>query len=463
MDYQDDCIGNDYYTYTDVPNTCQEDCTCTTNPCGEPTISYNDPVCTQCQDDNDCDSLDRDYCDGTEIKHDEGVCIDYSCEVSTSIIQDCDDGLYCNGQETCNAAQCVSGTPIDCSANNIGAIATCDNDPDNILSTWDFFTGFTSTCNEDTDTCETGTVNLTHTCDMQQCYAECQQDSDCITNPNGVCSSACVCEYGPYCGDGVKNGEEECDGDDPQVCTTTEGYSGFKNCVDCLWGQCISQESCGDGIQNGNEECDDGELNGQECPPPCEQTCTYCSSCCQLITLQGGSCGGGGGGGGTVITYYSPKLTIEKSVAETFANPGSTINYTIVFKNTGSAVAYNVILTDTLPDGLTYTDTGLSTREWDLGTLGAGSEKTITYQVLVDEDVVAGNYLNTVEVTANDLDPVSDEATIEIREGEVLGETITILPKTGVASSGISFILFVSLASLIFGTVELKKTLVFER
>ena len=230
--------------------------------------------------------------------------------------------------------------------------------------------------------------------------------------------------------------------------------------------RCIPQLEpyCGDGNVDPGEQCDNGELNDQECTPPCEQTCTYCSSDCQLITLQGGSCGSSRGtSGGTVMTFYAPKLTIEKSVAEPFANPGSTINYTIVVKNTGSAVAYNIILTDTLPDGFTYTDTGSSTREWDLGTRGADTEETITYQVSVGGDVEPGDYLNTAEVKADDLDPVSDQVTIEIREGEVLGETITILPKTGVASSSIFLILFVSLASLILGTVELKKTLIFER
>jgi len=220
---------------------------------------------------------------------------------------------------------------------------------------------------------------------------------------------------------------------------------------------------CGDGILDtgDEEECDDGGLNGQECPsPPCGQSCTYCSSECALITLQGGSCGSYSVG--SVATHYAPKLTIEKSVTEEFANPGSTINYTIVIKNTGSAVAYNIVLTDTLPDGLTYTDTGLSTREWDLGTLGSGAEETTTYQVDVDEDVEEGDYLNTAEVESDSLASVLGEAIIEIREGEVLGETITVLPKTG-ASSNVFFILFASLAGLTFGTVELKKTLILGR
>ena len=263
------------------------------------------------------------------------------------------------------------------------------------------------------------------------------------------CSATCKIETppAPVCGDGNLDSGEECDdgnnisGDGcSATCKNEGGPAPF----------------CGDSKKDSGEECDYGSQNGQECSPACGQSCQYCSSGCKLITLQGGSCGG-------PVIIYSPKLTIEKSVKETFANPDSTINYTILVKNTGSAVAHNVLLKDTLPTGFVYTDTGLSTREWDLGTLGSSAEETITYQVSVGEDVEKGDYTNTAEVKADSLSSVSDQITIEIREGEVLGETITVLPKTGVSPFGVSLILFISFTSLIFGVVELKKTLILER
>jgi hypothetical protein len=57
---------------------------------------------------------------------------------------DCDDGSYCNGQETCVSGSCVPGTPVNCSLYNILGIATCDNNPDNNSFTWDWRAAFTS-------------------------------------------------------------------------------------------------------------------------------------------------------------------------------------------------------------------------------------------------------------------------------------------------------------------------------
>ena len=95
---------------------------------------------------------------------------------------DCDDGLYCNGVETCNLTShmCESGAPISCSGWDLPGIATCTNTPDNNPFTWDFFAGFTSVCNETADACTIGNMELTHTCNMSQCGAECETDLDCM-------------------------------------------------------------------------------------------------------------------------------------------------------------------------------------------------------------------------------------------------------------------------------------------
>jgi len=120
---EDGCVGKDWYEYDDVPNTCEADCFCTENECGEPRISYNDPRCTQCQDDDDCNSLDRDYCEGDLIKHDEGKCVNYECKKETTTNYDCNDKNYneCDGtvithvDYTCESLECVvdSRTPVE--------------------------------------------------------------------------------------------------------------------------------------------------------------------------------------------------------------------------------------------------------------------------------------------------------------------------------------------------------------
>ncbi len=327
----DGCVGNDYYDYSDVANTCQGDCTCENNQCGAPNISYNDSACTECQVDDNCNSLDADYCEGSVIKHDEGVCENYSCVKQTTILQDCNDGLYCNGQETCSQAQCVAGTAVDCSNYNISGIGTCTNSPDDNPFTFDYRCPFTSQCDENTDTCTMGNETINHNCDFQcggctsngdcddqnqyttdtcnlntcQCEntpipycgddnvdqgEECDngaQNGQACTPPYGgncnYCSNSCqiVVLPGPYCGDNVKNGEEGCDGQD--------GVPEHYICTD----QCTLQYIlyCGDDNVDQGEECDNGTQNGQACTPPYGGNCNYCSNICQTVTLTGSYCG----------------------------------------------------------------------------------------------------------------------------------------------------------------------------
>jgi hypothetical protein len=251
-DYLDGCVGDNYHDYYDVPNDCLADCTCENNACGSPTIYPNDPRCTECQTDDDCNVLDNDYCVGDLIRHDEGRCVDYSCQVETTttydcnndntdycdgteikhddytcnnaacildqttILQDCDDTLYCNGQETCFNAACQVGIEIDCSddlfctvneycdenldqcvhddrdcsGNDITGIAMCTNDPDANPFTWDYRQAFTSVCDEINDVCTSGDQTINHTCDVTQCGAECETNEDCETE---VCLDDCTC------------------------------------------------------------------------------------------------------------------------------------------------------------------------------------------------------------------------------------------------------------------------------
>jgi hypothetical protein len=91
---------------------------------------------------------------------------------------DCDDNLACNGQETCVDNVCVEGTPVDCSAYDIPSVETCNNDPDNNPFTWDYGEAFTSQCIEP-GICTTGEQEITSTCSVLQCGAQCDEANPC--------------------------------------------------------------------------------------------------------------------------------------------------------------------------------------------------------------------------------------------------------------------------------------------
>jgi hypothetical protein len=192
---EDGCEGDDYYYYADVPNTC-EGCVCTQNECGDPIdIMYDDPRCVQppCETDDDCDSLDRNYCEGTVIMHDEGICVDSECITNQTAIDDCLDDLFCNGEETCEDSQCVDGDDVDCSDFNIEHVDTCYYSPDDNDHTLDYREGFISYCDEALDGCVLGNESITHTCSILDCQADCDQSSPCEDNAcEAVFEDTCV-------------------------------------------------------------------------------------------------------------------------------------------------------------------------------------------------------------------------------------------------------------------------------
>lgn len=115
----------------------------------------------------------------------------------------------------------------------------------------------------------------------------------------GICPDGRQC-IPATCGDGRKNGNEECDGTtELRDCTLklNVGYkaSELRACkADCTWGPfgyCTTTEYCGDKKINGPEDCDVGNLNGNRCSPDYESSCTFCTDECLNKTLVGPYCG----------------------------------------------------------------------------------------------------------------------------------------------------------------------------
>ena len=262
-----------------------------------------------------CNDLDEYYCDDTNIMYDDYWCVDAECVLkSTDFIEDCDDGLFCNGQETCENANCIAGIVIDCSYYNIEGIETC-NYCDSSPLTWDYRAEFISTCNEDTDSCEVGDDTIYHECSVDNCGAECDAthtcpDTECsdlnrcvgsnyysYQNVPNICLGDCTCEQNE-CGEPEISYNDsrcfECTPCEEETISCYEGPEGTEGIGICTsgtktrtcdsegqWGQygeCTgavypSEEICDeldndcDGIidNGGNMLCDDGlYCNGQE-------------------------------------------------------------------------------------------------------------------------------------------------------------------------------------------------------
>jgi uncharacterized repeat protein (TIGR01451 family) len=121
----------------------------------------------------------------------------------------------------------------------------------------------------------------------------------------------------------------------------------------------------------------------------------------------------------------NPDLAIDKSVNDKIANPGDTLTYSVVVKNTGTSDALNVVLTDRLPDGFTFADGDTAAKTWNLGTLAYGQSRTVTYDVKVATDAKAGTYRNTAVVTADGVNPRQDSVDVNVKVPQVLGVATT--------------------------------------
>ena len=226
------------------------DCQAGSDPCPGQICDEATDTCNDCTTNGDCD--DGLFCNGAEscvggsclagtaVNCGDGVgCSDDSCNEGTDSCDNvannanCDDGLFCNGAETCNAT-------LDCQA---GTAPNCD---DSVACTDD-------SCNEGTDSCDNIANNANCddgvACTIDDCAAgACQNTPD-----NGACP-----DDGQFC-----NGTEFCDA--VSDCSST-GYP------------CGAGEYC-------NETTD-------TCDPctPMHGSCSLDAECCSGICRNNGRC-----------------------------------------------------------------------------------------------------------------------------------------------------------------------------
>jgi uncharacterized repeat protein (TIGR01451 family) len=146
-------------------------------------------------------------------------------------------------------------------------------------------------------------------------------------------------------------------------------------------------------------------------------------------------------GGAASVYTPDPKITIAKTASAQSAVIPSTVDYKVVVANSSSAgPAYQAVLTDTLydPDGKI-----MYSRAWNLDTVAAGDEITLTYSVDYGTSTKPGIYRNVARLTGkqnysyNGVGMATEASnTIEFSSGgQVLGTTATIsepeVPNTG--------------------------------
>jgi len=214
---------------------------------------------------------------------------------------ECDDGLFCNGAETCVTQECTSGTDPcpgqSCDELNDQCVATCDNDgqcesgEDCNNCPNDCFSGSGATCGN--GLCETGDGE-----DCVSCPADCngvqggkpsgrfccgdgdgQNPIDCTDSrcTSGGFSCTSVPAAGSCCGDGTCEGSEDlanclidcaectvpadCDDADPCTIDDCTGGACSNTPIDCDDGDACTSDSCAGGVCANNPiSCDDGDV-----------------------------------------------------------------------------------------------------------------------------------------------------------------------------------------------------------
>jgi uncharacterized repeat protein (TIGR01451 family) len=110
-----------------------------------------------------------------------------------------------------------------------------------------------------------------------------------------------------------------------------------------------------------------------------------------------------------LITPQQADLSVAKSINNPNPTPGTPVVFTITVTNAGPGTAANVIATDALPPGLTFTSATASvgsydsaTGAWNIGTLANAAVATLTVNA-----VYAGpnQVINTATVTSSTFDP----------------------------------------------------------
>jgi cysteine-rich repeat protein len=210
---------------------CDDGNPCTTDGCDPKTGCTKASNVAPCDDGNACtqkDTCNFGDCQGIPSACTDGnPCTDDACSaikgcVSTANTAVCDDGSACTSGDVCAGGACA-GKAIACDDGNPCTTETCDKlkgcqsaansnacDDGNACTASDTCTG--GGCVGKTVTCNDGNLCTQDSCDkVQGCVAKVMADgADCSADGTKWCQSQ-VCVAKPSCGNGIKEGSEQCD------------------------------------------------------------------------------------------------------------------------------------------------------------------------------------------------------------------------------------------------------------
>lgn len=117
----------------------------------------------------------------------------------------------------------------------------------------------------------------------------------------------------------------------------------------------------------------------------------------------------------TTTEVGAPELAITKTTPNEQVLLGAGVPWNITVSNVGNFCAYDVVLTDTLPAGVSH-DSGNSELVTELGTLAPGESRDVAVNTTA---AATGEHCNTAVASASNTDSVQDDACVVIVEAGI--------------------------------------------
>ena len=258
----DTCSGGSCSDHDGDPCASGSECA---DECNESTNSCNDPSGTSCSGDGN--ACTDDQCNGN------GGCVHPNND------DPCDDGLFCNGDDTCAGGSCSAHDGDPCAGGG-DCTDDCDESGDSCED------GVGSACAGDGNPCTDDQCDGSGSCEHPANAASCD-DGDACTTGDACANKTCVGGGPVDCDDELAcNGTETCD--PASGCVAGESFDCSSLDTDCSVGSCNENPTeCVAAPANEGAACDDADAcatnlrcEGGACvgDPLCDPVCAACGS-----------------------------------------------------------------------------------------------------------------------------------------------------------------------------------------